>query len=73
VGYGQGCPWTCPFGRGDVCYDEDYPLTVDFIAGHAYLGGVHPPNTMDLMKLYVDGFHKISENATKVVELTRDA
>ncbi len=72
VGYGKGCPWTCPFGRGDVTYDGDeYPLTNQFIASHSYLGGVYPPNTMELMKLYVDGFQKISENAARVLELAR--
>jgi dTDP-4-amino-4,6-dideoxygalactose transaminase len=70
VGYGKGCPWTCPFGRGDVDYSkESYPLTEQFIASHAYLGGVYPPNTMELMKLYIDGFRKVSENAEMVVEL----
>jgi len=69
VGYGKGCPWTCPFGSGEVTYDEDYPLTVEFIDSHAYLGGVYPPNTMDLMAQYIEGFRKISENATRVVEL----
>lgn len=69
VGYGKGCPWTCPYGSGQVKYDEEYPLTDEFIANHSYLGGVYPPNTMDLMKLYIDGFHKISENAAEVVKL----
>ncbi len=70
VGYGKGCPWTCPFGRGDVHYDgAEYPKTLEFIAAHSYLAGVHPPNTLELMKLYVDAFHKISENASRVMEL----
>ncbi len=69
VGYGKGCPWTCPFGRGDIDYTkESYPLTEQFIASYAYLGGVYPPNTMELMKLYIDGFRKVSEDAETVVE-----
>lgn len=71
VGYGKGCPWTCPFGRGNIYYEEEYPRTVEFIEGHAYLAGVYPPNTMELMKLYIDGFAKISENARRVVELAQ--
>ncbi|MCE5237581.1 DegT/DnrJ/EryC1/StrS family aminotransferase [bacterium] len=71
IGYGKGCPWTCQYGRGNIQYDEDYPRTVDFIDAHAYLGGVYPPNTMALMQQYVDGFRKISENATRVVELAQ--
>ncbi len=72
VGYGKGCPWTCPFGRGDVHYDgADYPKTNEFIAAHSYLSAVYPPNTMELMKLYVDAFSKISENAQRVLELSK--
>jgi len=71
VGYGKGCPWTCQYGRGNIQYDEDYPRTVEFIDAHAYLGGVYPPNTMELMQQYVDGFRKVSENATRVVELAQ--
>lgn len=70
VGYGKGCPWTCPFGRGDVFYDgQEYTRTVEFIAAHSYLSGVYPPNTMDLMKQYIEGFQKVSENAKRVWEL----
>lgn len=70
IGYGKGCPWTCPFGRGDVYYDgSDYPLTVQFIESHSYLAGVYPPNEMKLMELYVDAFAKVSENAQRVMEL----
>ncbi|MBM4045122.1 MAG: DegT/DnrJ/EryC1/StrS family aminotransferase [Planctomycetes bacterium] len=58
-GYGKGCPWTCRYGR-DVQYrGEDYPETVKFIDSHSYLGGVHPPNDMDLMQLYVKAFQKV--------------
>jgi perosamine synthetase len=73
VGYGKGCPWTCPYGSGQIDYSkEEYPLTDEFIANHSYLGAVYPPNTMDLMKLYIDGFQKISENAKQVVELAKE-
>lgn len=70
VGYGKGCPWTCPFGRGDVRYDPaEYPNTTEFIDSHSYLSGVYPPNDMALMERYVEGFRKISENAGRVMEL----
>ena len=73
TGYGKGCPWTCPFGRGDVQYhSSDYPRTFEFIDSHAYLAGVHPPNTMDLMKLYVDAFGKISDSAERVLALAKE-
>jgi len=73
VGYGHGCPWTCPYGSGEVRYDDQYPRMEEFIASHGYLGGVYPPNTMDLIRLYVDGFRKVSENAERVLELAKDA
>lgn len=68
-GYGKGCPWTCPFGR-DVDYRaEDYPETVRFIESHSYLRGVHPPNDMRLMELYVKGFRKVMDNIHRVMAL----
>lgn len=73
VGYGKGCPWTCPFGSGEVRYDADeYPKTWAFIDAHSYLGGVYPPNDMDLMERYLAGFAKVSENAERVMELGRE-
>ena len=72
MGYGKGCPWTCPYGSGEVYYDgNDYPRTLEFLEAHSYLGGVYPPNTMELMTLYVEGFKKVSENAGRVMELAK--
>ena len=71
VGYGKGCPWTCRHGREVTYSGEDYPRTIDFIASHSYLGGVYPPNTMELMQLYVEGFKKVLGRAKEVVELAR--
>ena len=67
-GYGKGCPWTCRFGREVTYRGEDYPRTIDFIARHSYLSGVYPPNTMELMELYVAGFRKVLARAREVVE-----
>ena len=67
VGYGKGCPWTCRHGR-EVTYSGDgYPRTLDFIARHSYLQSVHPPNTLELMELYVEGFKKVLGRAKDVV------
>ncbi len=72
VGYGKGCPWTCPYARDVEYRAEDYPETVKFIAGHAYLGGVYPPNTMELMELYIKGFRKVTDNAERVAALAKE-
>jgi len=72
-GFGRGVPWTL---NPDVEYEyrgEDYPLTLEFIASHSYLRGVHPPNDLELMKLYVDGFRKVMDNIDRVMELAQEA
>ncbi len=71
VGYGKGCPWTCRFGRDVVYRMEDYPGTRTVNDSRALLNGVRPPSDMELMKLYVDAFAKVSENASRALELTR--
>ena len=69
VGYGKGCPWTCRWGREVTYRGEDYPRTIDFIARHSYLQGVYPPNTMELMRLTIEGFKKVLGRAREVVAL----
>lgn len=72
-GYGKGCPWTCKFYGRDIQYrGEDYPETVKFIAEHAYLSGVFPPNTMALMKRYVEGFKKVMARAKDIMKLAEE-
>ena len=73
VGYGKGCPWSCRWGRQVDYRAEDYPATLDFIARHSYLSGVHPPNTLALMKLYVEGFRKVLDRAKDLVAPARQA
>ncbi|NOZ20578.1 MAG: DegT/DnrJ/EryC1/StrS family aminotransferase [Planctomycetes bacterium] len=69
-GYGKGCPWTCKFYGKKIKYDgADYPVTNQFIAEHAYLTGVYPPNTMALMKRYVKGFQKVMSRPKDIMKL----
>jgi perosamine synthetase len=73
VGYGKGCPWSCQYAREGITYDPaEYPKTTAFIDAHAYLSGVYPPNDMSLMKLYVEAFAKVSENASRVMDLASE-
>jgi dTDP-4-amino-4,6-dideoxygalactose transaminase len=73
-GYGKGCPWTCAHYGRQVRYDEnDYPVTLKFIASHAYLAAVYPPNTMDLMKKYIEGFKKVASQPDKIRKVIADA
>jgi len=63
-GYGKGCPWSCPFTRPGITYDPaEYPesqsLVEEFLAvGHS-MGGLGPPNGLDLMDCYADAFEKV--------------
>ena len=63
-GYGHGCPWTCCY-KGNVEYrSEDYPKTWQFLNSHARVGGMHPPNDMDLIERYAEGFRKVMGQAS---------
>jgi dTDP-4-amino-4,6-dideoxygalactose transaminase len=71
VGYGKGCPWTCRFA-GDVTYRaEDYPMTQLVCDSRGYVGGVYPPNDLELIERYVDAFAKVSEHLDRAMELGR--
>ncbi len=69
VGFGRGVAWIL---NPDEEYDyagEEYPLTDAFIEGHSYLGGVYPPNDVELMEKYLAGLRKVSDNMDRVMEL----
>ncbi len=76
-GYGKGCPWNCSFSRGKskIVYDiYDYPETLkmlksSFVLGSIMEGNVRPPNTMELMKHYVEAFQKVFQSLEKVLDL----
>jgi dTDP-4-amino-4,6-dideoxygalactose transaminase len=73
-GYGKGCPWSCGhYGREVEYRGEDYPVTLKFIAEHAYLSAVYPPNTMYLMERYVDGFKKVLGQPDAIMKLIEQA
>ncbi len=70
-GYGKGCPWTCPHhGGADVRYSaEDYPEAVKLIDGSFIIGGIHPPNTMELMELIIESFRKVFSQLDEVMKV----
>ena len=70
-GYGHGCPWTCRFGRKVEYHGEDYPNTLRFLESHSCVGGVYPPNTLDLMKLYVQAFEKVMAQGADLLKIGR--
>ena len=69
-GYGKGCPWECPFGRGNIRYDaEDFPVTMRFMEDFAVLWSVQAPNGLELMEGYVEAFLKVFGQMDRVLEL----
>ncbi|MHA1682987.1 MAG: DegT/DnrJ/EryC1/StrS family aminotransferase [Promethearchaeota archaeon] len=52
-GYGNGCPWSCPFGRGEkIEYKpSDYPQARMLLDSTFNVESLHPPNGFN----YVDG------------------
>ncbi len=71
-GYGKtGCPWDCDKYKGkmkkkkrtDRPYDpDDYPVAKALCESYTVVHGIHPPNTLRQMKLYVQAFHKVFDN-----------
>ena len=66
AGYRRACPWRCC--GSEVTYNpDDYPEAQRFVASHAYLRGVFPPNGMELVNLYVEAFGKVFSQIGTVV------
>ena len=70
-GYGKGCPWSCPFNGKDITYDvDDYPETNRLLSESFVICSEQYPiyaQNLDLIKYYVDGFHKVFDNLDKVL------
>lgn len=72
VGYGYGCPWTCPYGKGSrITYkEEDFietrRLTDDSFVLHS---AIYPPNGIELMDKYIEAFRKLWDNIDEVLEV----
>ena len=70
-GYGKGCPWSCPLHGKDITYDvDDYPETNRLLSESFVICSEQYPiyaQNLDLIKYYVDGFHKVFDNLDKVL------
>lgn len=75
-GYGLGCPWSCPFYKGEVVYRaEDYPVTTELLRNSIILGSEeYPlfPQPMELMEQYVEAFRKVFDHIEEVLEIDVD-
>ncbi len=72
--YGKGCPWNCSHYSGTVSYDKNaFPETQKFLDSHTYVGpnaGKLVPTTPELVEMCLEGFHKIFENISVVIDAT---
>ena len=75
IGYGYGCPWTCPHSSGTpvVYSEEDYRVTEQILADSIVLyDPLFPPNGTDVMDRYIAAFKKLWENMDEVLDMPID-
>jgi len=61
--YGKGCPWNCSHAREGITYDQnDYPETQKMFAASFVLYTIYASNGLELMKYYVEAFHKVFDH-----------
>ena len=66
--YGKGCPWSCQFARKEIRYEpNDYPETQKMFDASFVLYTIYPSNSIELMKYYVEAFHKVFHQLDRVV------
>lgn len=74
-GYGKGCPWNCKYYQGNVNYDVcNYPETVKLLENSLVIcSEPHPifAQPLELMKYYVEAFHRVFDNIDEVVTVKR--
>ncbi len=67
-GYGKGCPWSCPYARRDVSYDNlDLPQTRQWLKEYALIRHLHAPNDLRVMEAFVRAFRKVFDQLDEVL------
>jgi perosamine synthetase len=71
VGYGKGCPWSCPHsGEGIVYRAEDYPETLKMLDDSFLMtSALYPPNGLELMKHYANAFEKVFADMDQLMKV----
>jgi dTDP-4-amino-4,6-dideoxygalactose transaminase len=67
-GYGQGCPWTCPYHGRTVDYSvEQYPVAREHCDTHAcVVTALRAPNGPDTARLLAQGIRKVMDNVDQL-------
>jgi dTDP-4-amino-4,6-dideoxygalactose transaminase len=68
-GYGQGCPWSCPYAGEPVEYaPERYPVAQKHNDAHAcVVMALRAPNGPDVARLLASGIRKVMEQVDQVI------
>jgi dTDP-4-amino-4,6-dideoxygalactose transaminase len=70
-GYGQGCPWSCPFYGKEIRYDpQEYPEALRLLETSLVVNTEPYPifnQDLELMEHYVEAFHKVFGNLDEVL------
>ena len=66
VGYGQGCPWNCPYGEAVEYRDEEFPNATRFFEDYTCLWNFVHYDRADIVDAISDAFHKVFENLQEI-------
>ncbi len=71
VGYGKGCPWSCPHSGKEVVYRaEDYPETLKMLDDSFLMtSALYPPNGLELMRHFVNAFEKVFSDMDQLMKV----
>lgn len=72
IGYGYGCPWTCPYGKGSsVTYNEEDYLETKKVLEDSFViyDAIYPPNGFEVLDKYIEAFQKLWDNIDEVLEV----
>lgn len=72
IGYGYGCPWTCPHGKGSaITYNEEDFVETQKVVDDSFVihSAIYPPNGFELLDKYVKAFQKLWDNLDEVLEV----
>ena len=75
MGYGKGCPWSCPYGKGmEVIYrEEDYPVTNQVAAdSFVLLNTIFPPYGKEMGDTFINCIDKLWNNMDEVLKIEVD-
>ena len=72
IGYGRDCPWRCRnHAQGSQPLDDEFfPNVNQLFDDHTVIRGIHPPNGIPLMDLYLEAVQKVFRHLDEVIART---